>query len=353
MDAWVWILLIVVVVAIVVAALASRSRQRENRRVEAAELRDPAADHHLERREKEAAAAGAEAEARRVRAEADQRAAEAQQLQVQAQRASTDRDSAVAASEAEMRRADALDPDVRTDKEGYRLDEDGNRVETAAEERAGAGFGTAAAAGAGGMAAGAGAGALGDTATRDDERDLEARDRAGAAEEPSTANVPEGHDETITDDASEGAVDRDAKVGRWDQWEGRDGEESGRRDDPSTATGVRDDTVRDDTLDDGRWSERTDRDGTETVTEESAQTERGLDDEAGVGRGGDARDEHSVREDGVGRVRDLDDDQTGIDEREPEPGDAAVGEMDARDRARDRADDVLTRRDADTGRQPE
>jgi hypothetical protein len=57
MDAWVWILLLVIVAAVVVVVVMSRSRQRENHRVEAAELRDPTADHHLERREKEAAAA--------------------------------------------------------------------------------------------------------------------------------------------------------------------------------------------------------------------------------------------------------------------------------------------------------
>ena len=58
MDAWVWILLLVIVVAIVVALVMSRSRQRENRRVEAAELRDPAADHQMELREKEVATDG-------------------------------------------------------------------------------------------------------------------------------------------------------------------------------------------------------------------------------------------------------------------------------------------------------
>jgi Tfp pilus assembly protein PilE len=156
MDAWVWILIVVVVIAVIAAVVATRSRQRENRRVEAADLRAPTADHHMERREKEAAAASSEAEARRVRAEADQRAAKAQHLEVQAQRAAMDRDTAAATSEEKLRRADALDPDVRTDSEGYRLDEQGNRIENPAADRDGSGFGAAAAAGAGGVAAGLG-----------------------------------------------------------------------------------------------------------------------------------------------------------------------------------------------------
>jgi hypothetical protein len=111
---------------VVVGVLLSRSRQQESRRAEAAELRNPTADHQMELREKEAAAAASEAEARRVRAEADQRAAQAQHLEVQAQRASLDRDSAAETNAEQLRRADALDPDVRTDKEGNRLDRDGD-----------------------------------------------------------------------------------------------------------------------------------------------------------------------------------------------------------------------------------
>jgi hypothetical protein len=169
MDAWVWILIVVVVVAVIAAVVASRSRQQENRRVEAADLRAPTADHHMELREKEAAAASSEAEARRVRAEADQRAAEAQRLQVQAQRAAMDRDTAAATSEEKLRRADALDPDVKTDREGYRLDDQGNRIENPDADREGPGFGAAAAAGAGGVAAGSGVGALGESTVREGE----------------------------------------------------------------------------------------------------------------------------------------------------------------------------------------
>ncbi len=135
MDAWIWIVVVVVVLAVVIGVLVSRSRQQESRRAEAAELRQPTADHQMELREKEAAAAASEAEARRVRAEADQRAAEAQHLEVQAQRADKDKAEAASAHEEQLRRADALDPDVRTDKEGYRLDDDGNRIETPLSEQ--------------------------------------------------------------------------------------------------------------------------------------------------------------------------------------------------------------------------
>jgi len=131
MSTLVWIILAVVVIAVIVAVVLSQSRKKteESHRVEAAQLRDTSADHHLKLQEQEASAAGAEADARRVRAEADQRAAEAKRLEVEAQRRDQDRDSAREEHESTLRQADALDPDVRSDKEGYRLDEEGNRVD--------------------------------------------------------------------------------------------------------------------------------------------------------------------------------------------------------------------------------
>jgi hypothetical protein len=69
-----------------------------------------------------------------------------------------DRDAAAATTAEQLRRADALDPDVRTDKEGNRLDGDADPVETPAEasaaerdetpaaERAATGFGASSAA---------------------------------------------------------------------------------------------------------------------------------------------------------------------------------------------------------------
>ncbi len=131
MKTLLWIVVAVVVIAVIVAVVMSQSRKKreESNRVEATQLRDTSADHHLKLQEQEASAAGAEADARKVRAEADQRGAEAKRLEVEAQRRDQDRDMAREEHESTLRRADALDPDVRSDKEGYRLDDDGNRVD--------------------------------------------------------------------------------------------------------------------------------------------------------------------------------------------------------------------------------
>jgi hypothetical protein len=130
MSPWVWIVLVVIVVIVLALVLTrSRSKQLETRREKAAELREPTAEHNLALQEREASAAASEAEARRVRAEADARAAQAQQKEVDAQREAMQRDAVREEREAKLRQADLLDPDVKTDKEGYRLDEHGNRLE--------------------------------------------------------------------------------------------------------------------------------------------------------------------------------------------------------------------------------
>lgn len=300
MDAWVWILLVVVVVAVVAAVLATRSRQQENRRVEAAELRDPTADHHMELREKEAAATASEAEARRVRAEADQRAAEAEQLQVQAQRAAMDRDSAESEAEAKLRRADALDPDVKTDKEGHRIDEQGNRV-----------------------AAGAGAGAALGAASDDDER---VGENADSGEDTVTrdASAPGRSDEAYSEHGPD--HDTGAPTG------GRVGNMRGLDEDDTTPWSG-DDAGDASTL--GRSDEAQGEDG---HSGERVGNMRGVDDDDAV-----STDEEAASADRTSTHTDSAEDPTS----EPEPGDKAVGEMDERDQARDRVDDVLGRRDAD------
>ena len=233
----------------------------------------------MELREKEAATAASEAEARRVRAEADQRAAEAQQLEVQAQRAGKARDAAAATTEEQLRRADALDPEVATDKEGNRLDEDGHPVETPAVERAAAGVGASAAA-------------------REHDHDH-------------GPDGEHGHGHTHADDGDE-------------------------------PTG-------------GRVGNMRDLDEDELTGGE--QPDRGSSDEA--------RAEHGQSEHRIGNMRGVDDDdQTTVTPATPEAteadetvaGDDTVGdgENDARDRARERADDVLAKRDAEAERrQPE
>lgn len=138
-----WIVVAVVVIAIVVGIVMSQARKSrlERQRVEAAQLRDTTAEHHMVRREQEAAAASADAEARRVRAEAEQRAAEAERLQVEADRRRVDRDAARQESEKQLRRADAVDPDVSTDMQGRRLGAEGDEARDGERNRNGHGTG--------------------------------------------------------------------------------------------------------------------------------------------------------------------------------------------------------------------
>ena len=133
MSPWVWILLVVLVLAgVVIGLTVSRHRTQqslESRREEAAALRDEAAEHRVTMRENETAAAASGAQAQRARAEAEQRAEEARELEAMAQQDREALEAARGQHDEQMRRADALDPDVRTDDEGYRLDDDGNRAD--------------------------------------------------------------------------------------------------------------------------------------------------------------------------------------------------------------------------------
>ena len=102
----VWIIVAIVVVVVLIGLTRSMTRKRrvEAHRTEAAELRDQAAEQDRVLREREAHAAEAE---RRGESASSVREVRDEQL----------------------RRADARDPDVRTDEEGYRVDEEGNRVD--------------------------------------------------------------------------------------------------------------------------------------------------------------------------------------------------------------------------------
>lgn len=115
-----WIILIVVVVivviAIVVVALtAGRRRKLEHDRQQAGELRAAAGSDDLAAREREAKAARAEADAKQAEVEAEQRRREAAAHAAEAGEARSAVDDKLA-------RADRLDPDVRTDRQGNRLD---------------------------------------------------------------------------------------------------------------------------------------------------------------------------------------------------------------------------------------
>lgn len=132
---WVWIALAVLAILLVLGVVAARAHKRrtdERHRVEAGRIREQAAEQERDLRVEEARAAESEASAHKARAEADERAAEARRLEIEAEHRSGARDELREDHERRLRHADALDPDVRTDKHGRRLD-DGRTV---ADDRA-------------------------------------------------------------------------------------------------------------------------------------------------------------------------------------------------------------------------
>lgn len=116
----VWIVVgAAVLVLLVVLALALRGRRgrvHDERREEAARLRQEADSERLELQRREAEAARVDAEARMAQAEADARAAEAARLQADAQEHAARVDSHRTEVEERLRRADEIDPDVRADR---------------------------------------------------------------------------------------------------------------------------------------------------------------------------------------------------------------------------------------------
>lgn len=130
---WLWVALAILVVVVVIGLVArsASAKKKERNRADAEALRTRAQSHEHDLRDREAQAAVADAEARRARAEAeaqaaeaDRRAAEADRLEVQAARSGEHRDDLHRRHQEQLREADRLDPDVRTDKEGRRLDGD-------------------------------------------------------------------------------------------------------------------------------------------------------------------------------------------------------------------------------------
>ncbi|MBD5831146.1 hypothetical protein DXX98_09985, partial [Janibacter melonis] len=129
------ILAVLVIIGFVVSS--AKKKQAEAKRHEAARIRDRAADQEIDLREQQAAAAHTQAQAQAARADAELKAAEAERQRVEAERLEGraadegDRHSVLQeARDEELRRADALDPDVRTDKHGNRVDDgvaDGRR----------------------------------------------------------------------------------------------------------------------------------------------------------------------------------------------------------------------------------
>lgn len=131
MDSLIWVILAVVVVLVLIGILVSRSRKQRKatHRADAQELRTRAAEHDRDVRERGADAAEADAQARRARAEADERAARAERLEVEAERRGERLSDVEATRDEQLRRADELDPDVRTDKAGNRIAGNGARIE--------------------------------------------------------------------------------------------------------------------------------------------------------------------------------------------------------------------------------
>ncbi|MGO4593857.1 hypothetical protein AB4Z18_08540 [Leifsonia sp. 2TAF2] len=123
-----WIILIVVVVVVIaviaIIATVGRNRKREADRRRAEEMRQSAAQTELDARDREAKAARAAADAKQAEVDAERLRREAEERESSAA-------SARSESEEAMRRADHVDPDVRTDKNGNRID-DGTRTDAAA-----------------------------------------------------------------------------------------------------------------------------------------------------------------------------------------------------------------------------
>ncbi len=130
-NATIWWIIGGIVVLAVLIWLISRSRagRATQHREEATEIRHESAERERLMRERQASAQLSEAEHRQAQAEADAATARAEQLRVDHERRAEGADAARQDYDAQMRRADKIDPDVRTDREGHRLDERGNRIE--------------------------------------------------------------------------------------------------------------------------------------------------------------------------------------------------------------------------------
>lgn len=130
MTTTIWIVIAIVVVLAIVAFVVSRSRgQRvETHRAEAADLREEAAEHDRRLREQEAEATRARAQAQLAEADAQQQRLEAERLAERADHHSEGAAAVRSERDEQLRQADLRDPDVRTDDDGYRVDERGNRL---------------------------------------------------------------------------------------------------------------------------------------------------------------------------------------------------------------------------------
>lgn len=139
MDAVTIVLVIVAIIVVggIIAYVMSRSgRAAEARRAKAAEIREEAAEHDRRLREDEVSAAEARARSEMARVEAQKRELEAERLAAEADSRSQSAAAARQERDERLRLADERDPDVRTGKDGQRLDDDVADVrEEAVDER--------------------------------------------------------------------------------------------------------------------------------------------------------------------------------------------------------------------------
>ena len=119
-----WIIVAIVVILIIVAivAMLNGKKKKEQQRQEAAQLREQAAAQELQVKQREQEAEQAAQEAARRRAEADRAAAEARQAEQAASQKQAGAQSVRGEYDDQHRQADLIDPDVDTDKDGFRTD---------------------------------------------------------------------------------------------------------------------------------------------------------------------------------------------------------------------------------------
>jgi hypothetical protein len=121
MPSWlIWVIVAIIVIAVIAAVVAaSTKRKQAQNRTRAGELREQAAAQATGLQQREAHARETEARAAEARAEAERKQAEADRLEAEAR----DRHETAAGyrdQHAEnLRRADELDPDVDTSRDGY------------------------------------------------------------------------------------------------------------------------------------------------------------------------------------------------------------------------------------------
>jgi|GEM_PF-3019953 len=123
---WIIVAVVVVLLLILVAALFARSARDRKHTAEADRIRDDVREQSTRVEKREAIAAETDAKARAAAAEAEAKAAEAARL---AERASTHRNEAASSREhldAELDRADGMDPRLKDD--GKRDDVDDDKI---------------------------------------------------------------------------------------------------------------------------------------------------------------------------------------------------------------------------------